>query len=140
MDIFLKLYIALLGLVIGSYLNVLIYRIPRNISTVKSHSVCTFCGHQLNFMDLFPLFSYIFLGGKCRYCKAKISPQYPIVEAATALCFILTYAKFGLSIAAVLYAVICSCLIVIAVIDFLHKIIPDRFNIIILVCAFFWAF
>lgn len=140
MEIIINIYIAIFGLVIGSYLNVLIYRIPRGISTVKSRSLCTSCGHELTSVDLFPLFSYLFLRGKCRYCKAKISPQYPIVEAANALCYILVYIKFGPSITALLYAVVCSCLIVIAATDFIHKIIPDRFNLIILACAFVIGF
>lgn len=84
-------FIFIYGIVIGSFLNVCILRIPLKETIVSKRSHCMSCGHQLAWYDLFPLFSYLFLGGKCRYCKAKISKQYPIVEglngALACLCF-----------------------------------------------------
>lgn len=84
--------IFIYGIIIGSFLNVCILRIPLKETIVKKRSHCMSCGHQLAWYDLFPLFSYLFLSGKCRYCKAKISKQYPIVEfingAMAVLCFV----------------------------------------------------
>lgn len=84
-------FIFIFGLLIGSFLNVIIYRMPRELSFTKGRSECTSCQHQLYWYDLFPLFSYLFLGGKCRYCKSKISVQYPLVEATTGTIFTLIY-------------------------------------------------
>ncbi len=86
-------FIFIYGIIIGSFLNVCILRIPLKETIVSKRSHCMTCGHQLAWYDLFPLFSYLFLGGKCRYCKAKISKQYPIVEftngALAVLCFMM---------------------------------------------------
>jgi hypothetical protein len=96
---FLTAYIATIifvfGTVIGSFLNVLIYRLPIGMDFKKGNSICTSCKHQLNWKDLFPLFSWIFLGGKCRYCKAPISPRYPIVEALNGISYVLPKAGAG---------------------------------------------
>lgn len=78
--LFVSVFTFLFGIVIGSFLNVLIYRIPKGENFVKANSHCMNCNHRLYAKDLVPLFSWLFLGGKCRYCKAKISCQYPIVE------------------------------------------------------------
>ena len=79
--------IAFIGLVIGSFLNVCIYRIPEGRTVVKGHSMCMTCGHNLSALDLVPLFSWLFLRGKCRYCKAPIASRYAIIEATTAIAF-----------------------------------------------------
>lgn len=84
-------FIFIFGLLIGSFLNVVIYRMPRELSFSKGRSECPHCEHQLHWYDLFPLFSYLSLGGKCRYCKSKISIQYPLVEATTGILFTLIY-------------------------------------------------
>ena len=83
--------IFLYGIVIGSFLNVLIYRLPlkENIATESSH--CMSCGHKLQWYDLVPLVSYMMLGGKCRYCKTKISPQYPVIEAVNGAMYVIKY-------------------------------------------------
>ncbi len=90
-NIILYSFIFIFGIIIGSFLNVCILRIPLKETIVSKRSHCMSCGHQLAWYDLFPLFSYLFLRGKCRYCKAKISKQYPIVEfingAMAVLCF-----------------------------------------------------
>lgn len=87
-----NLYIFLiLGLLIGSFLNVVIYRAPREMTFCKGRSMCLSCNHQLMWYDLIPLFSYLFLRGKCRYCKEKISVQYPLVESITGIVFALIY-------------------------------------------------
>ncbi|MDD2362299.1 MAG: prepilin peptidase [Oscillospiraceae bacterium] len=140
MEIFIHVYTILIGLIIGSFLNVLIYRVPLKLSFVKGASFCPKCKHKLSWLDLFPVLSYIFLFGKCRYCKDGISPRYPAIELLNALCYYLVYLRFGLTPAAFVYAVICSCLIVLAMIDYDHKIIPDRFNIIIGIGALILGF
>lgn len=139
MEPFIRIYIVLIGLVIGSFLNVLIYRIPLKQSVVKGSSNCPRCSHRLNWLDLFPLLSYLFLRGKCRYCKSPISPRYPAVEAANAVCYYLIYINNGLQLSSLLYAVVCSSLIVLGLIDYDHKIIPNRFHIIVGVCALLLA-
>ena len=125
------LIVFLYGIVIGSFLNVLIYRIPKkeNIAIVRSH--CMSCDHTLAWYDLFPLFSWIFLGGKCRYCKAKISKQYPLIEGLNGLCYVLMVFLYGLTIRSLLYALLCSALIALSVIDFRTYEIPVGFNIFI---------
>lgn len=83
--------IFVFGILIGSFLNVIIYRLPREMTFVKGRSMCAHCEHQLYWYDLIPLFSYLFLRGKCRYCKEKISVQYPLVEFTTGTIFTLIY-------------------------------------------------
>lgn len=139
LNIFLIVYITVIGLIIGSFLNVLIYRIPLKLSSIKGYSFCPKCNHRLNWIDLFPLFSWIFLGAKCRYCKAKISFRYPLVEVLNSLCYLAVYLKFGLSIQTAIYLIVLSSLITLAFIDIDHFIIPDRFHIIILVSAIILA-
>lgn len=84
-------FIFFLGLIFGSFLNVVIYRMPRELKISKGRSECCNCGHTLRWYDLIPLFSYLFIGGRCRYCKAKISIQYPLVELTTGVIFTLVY-------------------------------------------------
>ncbi|TYQ13348.1 UNVERIFIED_CONTAM: leader peptidase (prepilin peptidase)/N-methyltransferase [Acetivibrio alkalicellulosi] len=126
--IYLYINIALVGLLIGSFLNVCIYRIPKGESVVKSRSHCMKCGNKLSWLDLFPVFSYLFLKGKCRYCKAKISPRYALVELFTGLVFVLLFAKYGFSSIADFIAAsyLMSILIVVFFIDLDHLIIPDE--------------
>jgi leader peptidase (prepilin peptidase)/N-methyltransferase len=140
MKLFLTVYIVLIGLAIGSFLNVLIYRIPLKLSVSRGNSFCPKCNHKLSWLDLFPVFSYIFLRAKCRYCKAPISFRYPLVEIINAVCYLAIYLIFGLNLISLCYAVFCTSLIVLAFIDIDHKIIPDRFNIIIGICGILLLF
>lgn len=114
----------LFGSVIGSFLNVVILRTPLKQSIVTEPSHCFSCGHRLAWYDMFPIFSYIFLRGKCRYCKAPYSPRYMIIEAITAVSYCLAYLILGftweLAYAAVLFAV----LIVLSGVDIDHYEIP----------------
>lgn len=135
MQDFLLTYIWLLGLAVGSFLNVLIYRIPQRISVVKGTSFCPGCRHRLGWLDLIPVFSYLFLRGKCRYCRTPISPRYPAIELLNALCYLAVYAVYGLGWLSVVYAVVCSCLITLSMIDIDTKEIPNRFHLIIGLCA-----
>lgn len=132
------IFIFLYGLIFGSFYNVIIYRVPIDKSIVKGGSICPSCDAKLKPMDLVPLFSWVFLLGKCRYCKSKISIRYPIVELTTGLLFLLAYIKFGFSIECLMYISLWSMLLVTAVIDYDHMIICDIilviFSIVGLVC------
>jgi leader peptidase (prepilin peptidase)/N-methyltransferase len=110
--------VLVLGLVIGSFLNVCIYRIPLEQSIAFPPSHCTNCDHKLEPLDLIPIISYIFLGGRCKYCKAKISVRYPVIEIVNGILYLLIYLKFGLTIITLKYCVLASLLIVIGMIDF----------------------
>ena len=127
------LLISLYGLLIGSFLNVCIYRIPREESIVFPSSHCPTCGTSLKWHDLVPVFSYLVLRGNCRYCGEKISPQYPIVELLNSLVYILIYYKFGFSLNFLFYGIIFSILIIIGFIDLKEMIIPDILVILILI-------
>ena len=94
MDIFLYIIIFVMGTVFGSFFTLAVYRIPKRQDIVHTHSYCPNCDHKLGFLDLIPVFSYIFLGGKCRYCKKKIRPRYLILEILSGLTFV-TIAYFG---------------------------------------------
>lgn len=125
--------VFLYGIVIGSFLNVCIYRIPKkeNIAIVRSH--CMTCNHQLKWYDNIPLISWvILLRGRCRYCKAPISPQYPLVEFANGVLWVLTAVVKGLSIDSLLYALLFSALLTLSIIDFRTYEIPAGINIFIL--------
>lgn len=124
--------VFLYGIVIGSFLNVLIYRIPRkeNIVTVRSH--CMSCGYQLKWHDLIPLFSWLALGGKCRKCRTRLSVQYPLVEGLNGALYLAVFARFGISIESLLYCLLFSTLLALSVIDFRTYEIPVGFNIFIL--------
>ncbi|MCI9069815.1 A24 family peptidase [Clostridium sp.] len=113
--------IILMGLLIGSFLNVCIYRIARGESISFPPSHCTNCGYNLKPKDLIPVLSYIFLGGKCRSCKEKISIQYPIVEILNAFLYVMVYIKYGFTLNLFKFCLLSSLLIVIAFIDFKTK-------------------
>ena len=132
LTIILYIIIFLYGIVIGSFLNVCIYRLPEKENIVKVRSHCMNCGYQLKWYDLVPLFSYLFLGGKCRKCKQKISVQYPAVELLNGVMYCMVFAEYGLSMETLLYALLISALIVLSVIDFRTFEIPVGINVFIL--------
>ncbi len=117
--------IAVFGLAVGSFLNVFVLRFEELETIWISRSKCPKCKKVLQWPDLVPFFSYIFLRARCRYCKKPISYQYPIVEGLTALLFVLDYWKFGLSWEALIIAVIIALAISVATYDLLHYEIPD---------------
>ncbi len=123
--IFYYIIIIIAGLVIGSFLNVVIYRIPLNKSISRPSSSCTKCGSKIRFYDNIPLLSYLFLKGRCRCCKARISPRYPIVEALTAFLFACSYYFSGLSFEMMLSVIFISGLIIVSFTDIDHGIIPN---------------
>lgn len=112
------------GSVIGSFLNVVILRTPLHQSIVTEPSHCFSCGHKLAWYDMFPIFSWIFLRGKCRYCGAKVSPRYMIIEATTAVLYCLSYLVFGFKWELAFSAVLLAVLIVLSAIDIDHFEIP----------------
>lgn len=128
-----SIIIFLYGIVIGSFLNVLIYRIPKkeNIAIKRSH--CMECGYQLKWYDLIPIFSYLFLRGRCRKCGARISVQYPVIEAVNGILYVLLFLKHGLTIETLLYCLLFSALLALSIIDFRTFEIPVGFNYFILV-------
>lgn len=131
MDILIFILIFLYGIVIGSFLNVCIYRIPlkENIVHVKSH--CMNCGYDLKWYDLIPLFSYLSLGGRCRKCDTRISAQYPVVEAANGVLYVWIFSVHGLNIVSVLYCLMTSALLVLGIIDIRTYEIPLGINLFI---------
>lgn len=130
--ILLYIIIFLYGIVIGSFLNVCIYRIPKKESLLP-HSHCTSCGSKLHWYDMFPVFSYIILRGRCRNCKAKISLQYPLIEAFNGISYLIVFMANGISMESVLYCLMASALIVISVIDERTFEIPAVLNLFLLV-------
>lgn len=125
MEVLFYLPISILGLFFGSFLNCVIYRLENSKSFLKGRSFCPSCSHTLSCYDLIPVLSFLFLRGKCRYCKKKISWQYPLVELGTALVFLLTFIYFSLS--SLFFLLLASCfLIIVFVFDLKHYIIPDR--------------
>lgn len=123
------------GLIIGSFLNVLIYRIPRNESIAWPGSHCPACSHGLKWYDNIPLVSYLLLKGRCRYCKAKISARYPLVESLNAFVYIIMYLKFGFGVDFIFYSLMSSVLLAIVFIDLKEMIIPDSLVLCILVLS-----
>ncbi len=134
-EILVSVYILaiVLGLCIGSFLNVVIYRLPENMSLSKPGSHCTKCGYFLKWYDNVPVLSYIMLGGKCRKCKTRISPRYIGVELLNAGLWLISAFLFAESNLpyAIITALLCSVLICVFFIDLKHLIIFDRFHIII---------
>ena len=125
--------IFLFGIVIGSFLNVCIFRIPNHETVVTERSHCMKCGYQLSWYDMVPVFSWLCLGGKCRKCKTPISPQYPIVEAVNGILYMVVFAVNGFSLESILYCLFVSALLVLSVIDWRIYEIPIGINVFILV-------
>ncbi len=140
MNIVIPAAVFILGLVIGSYLNVCIYRIPRSLSTAAGRSRCTACGNIIRWYDLMPVISYVLLGGKCRNCGERISPRYIFVELLTAVCFTASFLTFGFHPKALLACAVLAVLIVAAFIDAEHKVIPDRLVAVLFVLGIIHVF
>ena len=126
--IFLYIIIFLYGIVIGSFLNVCIYRIPNKENIVSTGSHCMKCGCQLKWYDLIPVFSYLVLGGRCRKCKERISVQYPLIEMLNGCLYLLVFYRFGMSVDSLLYCLLFSALLTLSVIDFRTYEIPPGIN------------
>lgn len=131
---FYLIYSFILGTVIGSFLNVVIYRLPRGQNLSYPGSACPICNEKIKWYDNVPVLSYLALGGKCRVCKTKISIQYPLIELLTGFLFLLVYLKFGYSILTIKYFVFVSLLVSASIIDIKNYFIPDSltFSLILL--------
>jgi leader peptidase (prepilin peptidase)/N-methyltransferase len=122
--------IALLfGLLIGSFLNVCIYRWPLDLSVVKPRSHCTRCERTIAWYDNIPLLSFVVLGGQCRYCHARISFRYPVVELATGLLFFYWVFTIGLTLLAAKMCIFTAMLVALVFCDFEERILPDEFTL-----------
>jgi len=117
--------IFILGLIVGSFSNVCIYRIPRNESMIYPASHCPKCRSSIKPIDNIPLLSYILLKGKCRNCGSKIPIQYPVVESLTGIIYIFIFLIYGLTLQSLIYIILSSALIIIAFIDLNEQIVPD---------------
>src|SRR5580700_3893036 len=111
-ELFIAIFVFLFGLIIGSFLNVCILRIPGEKSIVMPASACPKCAAPIRPYDNIPVISYLILGGKCRACKTPISPMYPLVELLTGLLFVACYLAFGLSVETLKWAVFSAIMIV----------------------------
>ena len=130
MEILYLICFFILGTVLGSFYNVLGLRIPKNESIIKPRSHCEKCGHVLEWFELIPIFSFLFLKGKCRNCKTKLSWLYPFSEFFTGLLFCISYYSFGFSFSLLMALILSSLLILVIVSDLTYMIIPDRFIVI----------
>lgn len=135
LQISMYILIFLYGIVIGSFLNVVIVRVPRKESIVKVRSHCENCGYQLKWFDLIPIFSYLVLRGKCRKCKTKISAQHLVLEVLNGILYVFTFFIAGFSVPTVLLCLLFSALLALSLIDFKIYEIPVEFQYVIFVLA-----
>ncbi|MEO1942346.1 MAG: prepilin peptidase [Campylobacterales bacterium] len=130
--------VFLIGAAVGSFLNVVIYRIPREESVISPPSHCPHCNTQIKPWHNIPILSWLLLRGKCAYCGAPISPRYPIIELTTALLFLWVYCRVGdISIFLVVDWALFSTLLALSVIDLDYKAVPDSLNLLALTLSFF---
>ena len=117
--------VGLMGLMIGSFMNVCIHRLPRGLSPVTPRSSCTSCGHQIAWFENIPIASFAALRGRCAGCRASISVMYPIIEGLTGLMFLGAYVLYGPGLALMARLIFGCAMIVLFVIDLQHKILPN---------------
>ena len=125
----------LVGIIFGSFLNVVILRIPKEESVVFGASHCTSCGNALKPWHNIPLFSWLFLRGKCSYCKTSISIQYPLIELLSGVIFLTLADKFGISLAVFFIGLSFLMLLALSIIDFKYKMVPDSLNLLAILFA-----
>lgn len=124
-----KIVAFIFGSIIGSFLNVCIHRMPQGESVVWPRSHCPHCKRRIPGYDNIPFLSFMLLGGKCRYCKAKISLRYPVVELVTAMAFMFFFGYYGLSYDFFVFTLFACLLIIATFIDIKHRIIPDEISV-----------
>lgn len=129
------IFIVIFGAVIGSFLNVVIARVPENKSIVFPASHCPHCKESLKWYHNIPIFSFIFLRGKCGFCSSKISIQYPLIELITALIAVVIYIKLGATLLALIVFIMFALLIALAIIDLIYLAVPDSINFLALFFA-----
>lgn len=135
LEIFILIFIFVTGACVGSFLNVLILRIPEGENFVTGRSHCMSCGYTLTWYDMIPVLSWLFYGGKCRKCGAKISAQYPLIELTNAVLWTVTAAVCGPELRTLILLPVISALIVISVIDIRTFEIPFGLNLVIGSCG-----
>ncbi|UQZ37461.1 prepilin peptidase [Paenibacillus sp. PK3_47] len=126
MTITIAIYITLLGLILGSFYNVVALRVPAGESLSHPPSHCTGCGTRLKARDLVPVFSWLFSRGRCRHCGAKVSVLYPLGELATGLLFLWSYLEFGLTVRGLTAVVLASLAVIVTVADLKYMLIPNK--------------
>jgi len=131
--VIIPILLFILGLVLGSFYNVLIYRLPGDMDLKGERSMCPKCKTVLSALDLIPVLSWIMLKGRCRYCKTKISVQYPLVELTSAVFALIAYYRFGLTLEGLLLYIFSSACLIIALTDLRTQIIPDKITIPLLI-------
>jgi len=134
------IFALVFGMVVGSFLNVCICRMPNNESVVSPPSHCPNCSYQIRWYDNIPVISYLLLRGKCRGCGSRISLQYPLVELLNGIITLLLFLRFGPTLAFAALFVFCSALVVITFIDIEHQIIPDEISLSGIVIGFVLSF
>ena len=125
----LAVFSFVLGSMIGSFLNVCVYRLPRGLSIVKPRSKCPKCDNPIAWYDNIPIVSWLVLGAKCRHCSQPISWQYPLVEAVTGVLFLLVFWRFGIAIATPIYMLLSAALVLATFVDFTDGTIPDEVSL-----------
>ncbi|WP_047985090.1 prepilin peptidase [Ornithinibacillus californiensis] len=123
---FVEIIFIIIGNIFGSFFNVVGLRLPQNKPFINDRSQCPHCNHQLTWYELIPLLSYIFQGGKCRHCKVKISPMYPLVEVLTGALFAISYIQYGFSMELIISLLLVSMLVIIFVTDINYMLIPNK--------------
>lgn len=122
------IFIFIFGIIIGSFLNVCIYRIPLHQSIVTVSSHCMTCGRKLKWYDMIPVFSWLLLGGKCRSCKSKISLQYPVIESLNGILYVVICLVNGMDLFSLIYCLMTSALLTLSLIDWRTYEIPPGIN------------
>lgn len=138
--VYFNVFAFIFGAVVGSFLNVCIFRLPERRSIVFPPSHCPHCGYNIRPLDNIPILSYLLLGGKCRQCREKISPQYPLVELLNGLLTLFLFMRFGFSLPFLLLFIFSCALVVITFIDLEHQIIPDVISLSGIVIGFAASF
>lgn len=126
MELFIIIYLAVLGLCLGSFYNVVGLRLPNGNLLTRARSYCPSCDRTLSAKDLYPLFSYLFLKGKCRSCQAPISPLYPLIELSTATLFVFAFWQIGFDLELLVAFLLISLLMIIIVTDIRYMLIPNK--------------
>ena len=134
------IFIIIMGGLWGSFANVCIYRLPQHKGVVAGRSYCPKCKKQISWYDNIPILSYLFIQGKCRKCKKKISIQYPLVELLSVLSFVVVYFFYGITITTLLFIILALTFIIIFFVDLKHYIIPNSLTFPLMVLGFVKSF
>ena len=140
MILFYYIPIVLIGLVAGSFLNVVIYRVPREKSVVRPRSACPSCRSPIRWYENIPVLSYIILRGRCRNCAERIAPSYPVVEILGGLLAALAFYRYGAGVHSLFAYAFLMALLAITLIDWEHRIIPDEISISFILIGIVWSF